>query len=322
MTSSASSMLSSAISLPSLTGSAWDLDLTTSIWVLRVLPWPSIVATRYSGGIVGNYSSNTCIVSNCYVIGILTNPVNTDMLTYSSNTASNDYFKPKDNSNNSKAEIKSTTANSDIWDDIIAGTVLTDISKIWDKIFLNQPWKLKSFLAGVTTIYSDGNLRYTSKRPINSYSNGNIIQLVNSGKIYQSIPVTLIEKEVTFNNVSLINNNLDTYLVLYDNSTFISYLDVFKINVTNPVTPVTKVESITLISKITIKIKKQAKIQAIIRPSTADNKSVTWTSSNTKIAVVSDTGVITARAVGKTIIKATARDGSNKTDTSTIIVTK
>lgn len=51
-------------------------------------------------------------------------------------------------------------------------------------------------------------------------------------------------------------------------------------------------------------------LQYEILPSTATNKHVVWSSDDTSIAVVDETGVITAKAAGTTTIKVTASDGS------------
>ena len=53
----------------------------------------------------------------------------------------------------------------------------------------------------------------------------------------------------------------------------------------------------------------------------AENKSLTWSSTNTDVATVSSSGVVTAKAVGTTTIKAEATDGSGKYATCTVTVT-
>ena len=61
-------------------------------------------------------------------------------------------------------------------------------------------------------------------------------------------------------------------------------------------------------------------ISAAFVPSNATNKTLTWSSSNTAIATVNSSGLITAVAAGTANIFATSTDGSNRTATCTITV--
>ena len=61
-------------------------------------------------------------------------------------------------------------------------------------------------------------------------------------------------------------------------------------------------------------------LTATVSPSNATNKTITWTSSNTSVAVVNSSGKVTAKGKGSTIITATSSNG--KTATSKIIVQK
>ena len=60
-------------------------------------------------------------------------------------------------------------------------------------------------------------------------------------------------------------------------------------------------------------------LTATVSPSNAANKNVTWSSSNTSVATVSSTGVVTAKSVGTATITVTTADGSKK-DTTNITV--
>ena len=71
----------------------------------------------------------------------------------------------------------------------------------------------------------------------------------------------------------------------------------------------------------TLKVGETVTIQAIVSPSNATNKKVTWASSDTKVASVSSSGVVTAKAEGNATITAKTNDG-NHTATSRITVEK
>ena len=61
------------------------------------------------------------------------------------------------------------------------------------------------------------------------------------------------------------------------------------------------------------------KLNSTVAPSTATNKSVSYTSADTGIATVSSDGTVTGVAEGETTITVTTADG-NKTDTATVTV--
>lgn len=65
-----------------------------------------------------------------------------------------------------------------------------------------------------------------------------------------------------------------------------------------------------------------AKLKATINPSNANNKKVTWKSSNTAVATVNAKGEITAVAPGTATITVTAKDKSKKSASCTVTVKK
>lgn len=88
-----------------------------------------------------------------------------------------------------------------------------------------------------------------------------------------------------------------------------------------------KVRKITITTTTSNKIAtgKKVTLKATVTPSNAYNKGVTWKSSNTKVATVSSSGVVTTKKKmgGKTVtITATAKDGSGKKASYKIYVKK
>ncbi|RDU23576.1 Ig-like domain-containing protein [Anaerosacchariphilus polymeriproducens] len=73
-------------------------------------------------------------------------------------------------------------------------------------------------------------------------------------------------------------------------------------------------------TKATLRKGKCFTLRTSIRPSNADNKGVTFKSSNQKVATVSQRGVIIARRYGTTTITAMSKDGSRKKATCRISV--
>ena len=73
------------------------------------------------------------------------------------------------------------------------------------------------------------------------------------------------------------------------------------------------VTSVTLDkSSLTLKIGETETLTATVNPDNATDKSVTWSSSDTNVATVSSSGMITAKAVGTATITVTTTDGGKK----------
>ena len=93
-----------------------------------------------------------------------------------------------------------------------------------------------------------------------------------------------------------------------------------KVTVKQPVTSV-KLNR----SSANLKVKGNAKqktvtLKATVNPKNANNKAVSWKSSNTKIATVAQNGKVTAKKKGTCYIYATAKDGSKKSAKCKIVV--
>ena len=87
----------------------------------------------------------------------------------------------------------------------------------------------------------------------------------------------------------------------------------------SPSTPVA-VSGVALNKKVaTVNVGKKVTVKATVTPANADNKTLAWTSSNTKIATVSN-GVVKGVKAGRVIITAKTIDGSNISAKCTLTV--
>ena len=81
------------------------------------------------------------------------------------------------------------------------------------------------------------------------------------------------------------------------------------------------VENITLNnSSVTLEESKTHQLTATVTPSNATDKSVTWSSSNTSVATVSSSGLVTAKSTGTATITCKANDGSGKSASCKVTV--
>lgn len=90
---------------------------------------------------------------------------------------------------------------------------------------------------------------------------------------------------------------------------------------TKPAASKVKVIKVALnYSKIYLTKGKSKTLKATVSPTNAANKSVSWTSSNKKIAIVSSKGKVTGKKAGTVTITAKAKDGSGKKATCKVVV--
>ena len=83
------------------------------------------------------------------------------------------------------------------------------------------------------------------------------------------------------------------------------------------------VSSVTLNeSEAELTVGENLQLEATIAPENATDKSVTWSSTNEAVAVVSESGLVTAVGSGTCQVKATANDGSGKSASCLITVEK
>ncbi|MBF4492267.1 Ig-like domain-containing protein [Flavobacterium sp. MR2016-29] len=113
------------------------------------------------------------------------------------------------------------------------------------------------------------------------------------------------------------NNNASVTLTTGTIRTFAAYEYLVLTNTNAPVVAVTGVSVNP--TTATVGLGSTQQLNAIIAPANATNQNLTWTSSNTAVATVNTSGLVTAVATGTTTITVKTADG-NKTATSAITV--
>jgi hypothetical protein len=120
--------------------------------------------------------------------------------------------------------------------------------------------------------------------------------------------------EIQFNSGA----NTSVRMVFQDASTGISYLDDAWMSVAGAGTVAVTGVSVSP-SSASVDIGETITLAATVSPANATNKNVTWSSSNTSVATVNSSGVVSALAAGTATITVTTQDGG-KTASSAITV--
>lgn len=107
-----------------------------------------------------------------------------------------------------------------------------------------------------------------------------------------------------------------TYQVAFENENGESE----KVDVPSFKTKAISVTGVTIAPKTaSVDVDATTKLNSTVTPSTATNKSVSYTSSDEAVATVSSNGTVTGVAEGETTVSVTTQDG-NKSDTATVTV--
>ncbi len=105
------------------------------------------------------------------------------------------------------------------------------------------------------------------------------------------------------------NNNETAYLIATNKLNGSTYKVKVELKIIQPVTGVEITQHPTPAEADNIYIGSKFQLGATVKPANATDKSITWKSSNTKIATVTNKGVVTAKKGGKCTITVTTNDG-------------
>jgi len=150
------------------------------------------------------------------------------------------------------------------------------------------------------------------------FSLKNVKSKDESSSVYFSLPVisfydydVIVETaDATYTKAgpdwTLVENTVSVYPFNLDNATRVAKTRVTGVSLSS--------------SSLSIAVGKTATLKAIITPTDAANKNVSWSSSNSSVATVSSDGLVTALKVGTATITVTTEDGG-KTATCPVTVT-
>lgn len=178
---------------------------------------------------------------------------------------------------------------------------------------------------------------YLNVQPLTSGSDYNAFSAKANGKAFQAYDLSLLPSGTTASgpftltigqpegyasSATLYGANASALTTNYADNCFTASLSalgpVALINV-KEATGGTEVTSVKL-NKATLNLKvgKTGKLSATVRPDSAADKSITWSSSNTDVASVSSSGTVTAKKAGTAVITATATNGKSASCTVTV----
>ena len=143
----------------------------------------------------------------------------------------------------------------------------------------------------------------------------NYVKFVSSDNTIAQVNLNL-NKDNTFTVVPLTKGTATITATLYDRNNREVTKSTFTVTVKQPVTKITIKANNKVVNNNVINIKKvngRAKLNVSVAPANADDKRVTYKSSDTSVATVNSKGLITAKKIGYTTITIASNDGNVKT---------
>ncbi|MDR3128202.1 MAG: Ig-like domain-containing protein, partial [Bifidobacteriaceae bacterium] len=204
--------------------------------------------------------------------------------------------------NSSQAEIKAVSAGNTTID-------ITSWTKDAQKVVLNIIVKKK--VSGVSL--SPKSVTIKNNQTIELTKTISPSDAADQAVAYQSSDISV----ATVNSIGLVTGitrgEVDITITTVDGS----FKATSKIVVTQSVTGITVNPTNVVIEPNNVN-----QLIAVVTPTNANNKIVSWISFNESVAIVNSSGLVTAKNVGETIIKATTNDGGWQAVANVIVGTK
>ena len=124
-------------------------------------------------------------------------------------------------------------------------------------------------------------------------------------------PPNCILKEYTdTHNTSLVNNTMSLYVPKESKE---KYKQSNAWNSAKGIYPLYPTSSVSLVKEVSVDKAKPTKLEYTIMPENAGTKELEWSSENPEVATVDANGIVTGKKIGKTVITAKTKDGTDIT---------
>ena len=131
-------------------------------------------------------------------------------------------------------------------------------------------------------------------------------------------PPNCILKEYTdTHNTSLVNNTMSLYVPKESKE---KYKQSNAWNSAKGIYPLYPTSSVSLVKEVSVDKAKPTKLEYTIMPENAGTKELEWSSENPEVATVDANGIVTGKKIGKTVITAKTKDGTDITASTTFTV--
>ena len=130
-------------------------------------------------------------------------------------------------------------------------------------------------------------------------------------------PSCVLYEYTNTHNTSLVNNTISLYV---PKESIEKYKQSDAWNSAKGIYPLYPTSSVSLAKEVSVNKAKPTKIEYTIMPENAGTKELEWSSENPEVAIVDANGIVTGKKIGKTVITAKSKDGTDITVSTTLTV--
>lgn len=130
-------------------------------------------------------------------------------------------------------------------------------------------------------------------------------------------PSCILSEYTNTHNTSVVNNTMRLYV---PKESVEKYKQSAAWNSAKGIYPLYPTSSVSLAKEVSVNKVKPTKLEYTILPENAGTKELEWSSENPEVAIVDANGIVTGKKIGKTVITAKTKDGTDITASTTFTV--